>query len=81
MVFKVAKGKEYIGTRTRDFHGPGLEESCGRQNAKTHSDHPSWIIPFPFSASQPVTMKRCDFWDCYFLWQKGDYVIGLTVIT
>ena len=39
------------------FHGPGLEEECGRQNAKTLNDLPSCVVPSPLSVGQPVTIK------------------------
>lgn len=42
-----------------DFCGPGLEEECGRHDAKALSDPPSHIAPSSLSVSQPVTMKSC----------------------
>lgn len=64
-----------------DFHGPDLEEECGRQDIKTFSDPPSCMVPSPLSVGQPVTMKRSPSRDYYFIWQKGDYTVGLNLIT
>lgn len=74
MIFKTAKGKEYVGTSMGDFCRSELEGECGRQDAKARSDSPSCIVTSSLSASHPVTMKDV-FLEIVALYGKREIIL------